>query len=66
MTAGNILINFMAIGMALIFAIIFVLILIKGEEKLIEPRRWVALIEFVLMSAIIALALYNLWEGICH
>lgn len=57
---GNYIINFMAIGLALILGIILGLIYQKGVVDVTEPRRWVLITELVLMVAIIGLATWNL------
>ena len=59
MTAGNYLINFAAIGLAIGFLIIFGL-LYRGRVAVTEPRRWILVTEQVLMVGIIGLAFYNL------
>lgn len=59
MTAGNYLINFAAIGLAIGFLIIFWM-LYRGRVAVAEPRRWILVTGQVLMVAIIGLAFYNL------
>lgn len=39
MTLGNYIINFMAIGLAISLGILLVIISIKGEVEVTEPRR---------------------------
>jgi len=57
---GNYIINFMAIGLALILGKILCLIYLKGVVEVTEPRRWVLITELVLMVTTIGLATWNL------
>ena len=60
MTLGNYIINFMAIGLAISLGIILVLICFRGVVDVSEPRRWVRVLELLVLAAIIGLATYNL------
>ena len=64
MTLGNYIINFIAIGLAVVLWMILLLIAKKGQVMVIEPRKWILYPEIVLMVAIVGLAIYNITEFI--
>ena len=58
--AGNYMMNYMSIGMALIFLFIFIRILRHGKVDLTESRKYIAVVEVLLMIALIGLGFYNI------
>lgn len=60
MDLGNYLINFAAIGLAVSIGIILVLIWLKGKAICTEPRKYILIVEILLMLAVVSLAIYNL------
>jgi len=57
---GNLIVNYVAIAMAIVLLTLLIIICIKGEVRATEPRRWVLITEIIIMIATIGLAVYNL------
>jgi len=60
MLVGNYIINYMAIGMAIVLLTLLGIIYVKGEVRATEPRRWVLITELIMMVTTIGLAIYNI------
>lgn len=59
-TLGNYIINFMAIGMAISLGTILGLIFKRGLVQVNEPRKWILIIELILIVSTLCLGVYNL------
>ena len=49
----NYVMNFMGMGMAIVFLVIFVAILKNGVVELTEPRKYIAVLDLLLMIALV-------------
>jgi len=55
--------NLMLFGLAGCWLFVLIVIYTRGCVRLLEPRRWILVVEMILMVCIIALAIYNLCKS---